>query len=135
VYDMNERNGITHERVGRLLAGLTMLSAVFLAWLHHPAWLLAVAGTGLNLAMSGITDRCAVKSLLMRLGLPGERDLGRAEMLAGLAEKGNNDAGTQGEDLPRHGSRMAADPRRVREDGLRGAAAGPVAAAFRSGRN
>ncbi len=69
---------MTHERAGRMIAGFSTATAATLAWLHHPAWLLAAAGVGLNLILSAITDGCVVKSLLIRLGLPGERDLGRA---------------------------------------------------------
>ena len=71
----------THERAGRVLAGATMLLAVALGFLHHPGWLLVAAGTGLNLVLSGITDCCAVKRLLIRMGFPGERDVGRAEAI------------------------------------------------------
>jgi ubiquinone/menaquinone biosynthesis C-methylase UbiE len=75
----------THERAGRILAGAGLLASLFLAQLVSPWFLLAVAGTALNLVLSGITDRCAVKSLLIRMGLPGERDLGRAEAEANFA--------------------------------------------------
>ncbi len=70
---------ISHERVGRVLAGLSLMGALALALTVSPWFLLAVAGTALNLVLSGVTDRCAVKSLLVRLGVPGERDIGRAE--------------------------------------------------------
>lgn len=70
---------MTHERMGRLLAGLSVITTVALGYFHHPAWFLGAAGIALNLALSGITDRCAVKDLLVHMGLPGERDLGRAE--------------------------------------------------------
>ena len=72
---------MTHERAGRLLAGISVAGISALAWLHDPSWLLALAGIGLNLAMSALTGKCAVKALLIRLGLPGERDLGVAEGL------------------------------------------------------
>jgi len=79
---------MSHERVGRMLAGASTLAILALGYLHHPAWLLLAAGIALNLFVSGITDRCPVKSLLIRLGLPGERDLGRAdaERVAVLAQ-------------------------------------------------
>lgn len=69
----------THERLGRVLAGLGVLLFTGLGVAHSPLWLVAVALTGLNLAQSGITNHCGVKSLLIRMGLPGERDLGRLE--------------------------------------------------------
>ncbi|HOX06269.1 MAG TPA: DUF2892 domain-containing protein [Planctomycetota bacterium] len=75
---------LTHERAGRALAGGSVVLCLALAWLASPWFLLGAAGTALNLIISAITDRCAVKSLLIGLGLPGERDLGRAEALAGL---------------------------------------------------
>lgn len=77
--DSNVPHQLTHERVGRILAGLGVLFFTALGVAHSPLWLVAVALTGLNLAQSGITDRCGVKSLLMSLGMPGERDLGRRE--------------------------------------------------------
>ena len=71
---------LTHERVGRVLAGLTVLAGIGLGLLN--AWfLLIVAGTAVNLVLSGATDRCVVKNLLIRMGFPGERDVGRAEAL------------------------------------------------------
>jgi ubiquinone/menaquinone biosynthesis C-methylase UbiE len=72
----------THERAGRILAGAAVLASLFLAQLVSPWFLLVAAGTAMNLVLSGITDRCAVKRLLLRLGLPGERDLGRAEAVS-----------------------------------------------------
>ena len=81
-------NPVTHERLGRILAGVAVLVTVALGFFHHPLWLLLTAGAALNLAVSGITDRCVVKDLLIRMGLPGERDVGRAEAeLRTLAEK------------------------------------------------
>ncbi len=71
--------GMTHERAGRILAGISVAVAAALAYFHHPLWMLAAGGIALNLILSGITDRCVVKDLLIRMGLPGERDLGRAE--------------------------------------------------------
>ena len=76
-----EREPVTHERFGRGLAGLTVMATVVLGYLHSPYWLLVALGVAANLALSALTDRCAVKNLLIRLGLPGERDLGRAEAL------------------------------------------------------
>ena len=77
--DQSAKPTFTHERAGRLLSGAALLIGLTLALTISPWFLLAVGGTGLNLVLSGITDRCAVKSLLIKLGLPGERDIGRAE--------------------------------------------------------
>ena len=76
-----ERDPVTHERFGRGLAGLTVMATVVLGYVHSPYWLLVALGVAANLTLSALTDRCAVKNLLIRLGLPGERDLGRAEAL------------------------------------------------------
>jgi hypothetical protein len=79
---------LTHERVGRFLAGLSVIATVTLAWLWSPWCLLATAAVAMNLVVSAITDRCVVKNLLIRLGFPGERDVGRADAtLHGLAEE------------------------------------------------
>ncbi|MFH1024404.1 MAG: DUF2892 domain-containing protein [Planctomycetota bacterium] len=80
------RKFMTHERTGRILAGVSVAGAVALGYFHHPLWLLAAVGTGLNLVLSGITDRCVVKNLLVRMGFPGERDLGRREVLTRMAD-------------------------------------------------
>ncbi len=71
---------LTHERIGRVLVGVSVLTGIGLSPVS-PWFLLISAGTALNLAISGITDRCPVRSLLLRMGFPGERDLGRAESL------------------------------------------------------
>jgi hypothetical protein len=77
------RKQMTYDRLGRLLAGLSILVALTLAHFVSPWFLLAAVGTGLNLVFSGITDRCAIRNLMIRLGIPGERDLGRAEVVGG----------------------------------------------------
>jgi hypothetical protein len=76
---LKSRGPLTHERAGRILAGVSLVIPVVLALTVSPWWLLAVAGVGLNLIVSGITDRCLVKDALIRMGLPGEREVGRAE--------------------------------------------------------
>jgi hypothetical protein len=75
----SRRARLTHERVGRLLAGAAVIASLAAGWLLSPWCLLCAGGTALNLVISALTDRCPVKTLLIRLGLPGERDLGRAE--------------------------------------------------------
>ena len=64
------------DRTGRLLAGASVALVVSLAAVHSPWWLLACAPICINLMQSAITDRCVVKDLLIRLGLPTERELG-----------------------------------------------------------
>ncbi len=78
---------ITHERFGRGLAGASVLLTATLGWLHSPHWLWVTMGVALNLTFSALTDCCPVKSALMRMGMPGERDVGRAE-----AQHGRTDA-------------------------------------------
>ncbi|MBA4388426.1 MAG: hypothetical protein C0404_10630 [Verrucomicrobia bacterium] len=76
-HDTRCRWGVSCERVGRILAGLGFVIGTVLGYLHHPAWLFALGlGTAFNLILSGITDKCAVKNLLLHLGFPSERDLG-----------------------------------------------------------
>ncbi len=72
---------ISHERAGRILAGLVVLTTLTLGYFHHPLWFLPAVGICSNLIFSGITDRCAVRDhlLIKLLGLPGERDIGRKE--------------------------------------------------------
>lgn len=88
---------LTHERIGRVLVGVSVLTGIGLS-LVSPWFLLISAGTALNFATSGITDRCLVKSLLIRMGFPGERDLGRAE---GLVLSGKASAPGRAVRLPR----------------------------------
>ena len=78
------RKPLTCDRLGRLLAGGSVLGALALAQWVSPWFLLVVVGTALNLLVSGITDRCAVRSLLIRMGFPRERDVGRAEAAASM---------------------------------------------------
>ncbi|MBA4388660.1 MAG: DUF2892 domain-containing protein [Verrucomicrobia bacterium] len=62
--------------MGRILAGSGFISGSLLGYFLHPAWFVALGlGTAFNLILSGITDRCAVKNLLIHLGFPSERDI------------------------------------------------------------
>ncbi len=70
---------LSHERAGRLLAGGSVLVFTSLAWMVDPLWLIPLGLVGLNLLASGATDTCLVKGALVAMGLPGERELGRAE--------------------------------------------------------
>jgi hypothetical protein len=78
---------VVRERIGNMLAGLSVLATVLLGYFHSPLWLLGTAGIALNLMVTSVVNRCVVKSLLVRLGIPGERDLGRAEGLRLGAER------------------------------------------------
>ncbi|PCJ62256.1 MAG: hypothetical protein COA79_04125 [Planctomycetota bacterium] len=65
---------ISHERVGRILAGVSVIFTVILALLIHPLFYIGLAGIGINLVQSGITNQCLIKDLLIKLGFPGEAD-------------------------------------------------------------
>ncbi|MFH1023183.1 MAG: radical SAM protein [Planctomycetota bacterium] len=69
----------TRERVGGVLAGLSVLATLGLGYFHNPAWFLGTAAVALNMAITSILDRCVVKSVLARMGIPGERDIGWRE--------------------------------------------------------
>jgi hypothetical protein len=86
----------THERAGRILAGLSFLAVLALGWWASPWFLLGGVGVALNLILSGITDRCAVKSLLVKVGLPGERDVGHAEARASRQSEALSEAAPAG---------------------------------------
>jgi len=73
------RHRFSCERAGRILTALAVSSATVLGLLHHRLWFLVVAGTALNLLVSGIADRCMVRNALVRMGFPRERDLGRTD--------------------------------------------------------
>ena len=73
------KDTISHERFGRGLAGISVLISTALGYHFSPYWLLVTMAIALNLTISSLTNRCPIKSLLVRLGLPGERDIGRAE--------------------------------------------------------
>jgi hypothetical protein len=66
------------------LAGTGVLLFGALAVLHDPQWIAGIMAIAINLLQSGVTNRCGVKALLVSLGFPGERELGRAD---GLAER------------------------------------------------
>lgn len=78
-------NRLTREQVGRVMAGVSVLACTALAVLHDPLWLVPNALIAFNVAQSGLTERCLVKSVLARLGFPGEREVG---MHLALRERG-----------------------------------------------
>lgn len=73
------RAALSNERVGRLLAGLTIVALSLLARFQSPLWLIGMVMVGVNLAQSGVTEQCLIKRVLLALGFRCERDLGRAE--------------------------------------------------------
>ena len=70
---------VSFERVGNALVGVLILALIALTLCHSRHWLWGLAIMAGNLIVTAIADRCPVKSLLIRLGMVGERDLGRAE--------------------------------------------------------
>lgn len=66
---------LTHERVGRSLAGLSILLFTFIAYFFDIGFLAVTTLIALNLIQSGITNKCLVKSMLIKLGFPGEKEL------------------------------------------------------------
>lgn len=73
------RKAISYEQVSHVILGLLLLGITALAYWHSPLWLLALIIIGVNLIQSSLTGWCVVKSLLVAIGIPGERDLGRQE--------------------------------------------------------
>ena len=58
---------VSLERQVRITAGLLVLSGVVLAWLLHPAFIALTAFVGAGLTFSGVTDTCAMGTLLARM--------------------------------------------------------------------
>jgi radical SAM superfamily enzyme YgiQ (UPF0313 family) len=84
------RSKVSHERVGSVLAGVSVLLTVALGFFHSPWWLLSTAGLCVSMIVTAVTNRCVVKNLLIRMGVPGERDLGREEALASQDQPGGS---------------------------------------------
>ena len=64
---------MTHERLSRLLIGLTIFAGLGLEHLGSPlggALMLVVA---INLVLFAVTGRCVIKRLLDHIGVPYER--------------------------------------------------------------
>ena len=72
---------VSYERVGNALVGVLVMTTVGLGYGHSPYWFLGTAAIAANLIVTAVLDRCVVKTLLIRLGMVGERDLGRAEIM------------------------------------------------------
>ncbi|MCK6473377.1 MAG: DUF2892 domain-containing protein [Planctomycetes bacterium] len=63
------------DRWGRLIAGASVLVCTALGLLHHQLWLVGSLMCAFNLVLTSITDRCAVRALLRRLGAREREDL------------------------------------------------------------
>ena len=60
----------THERVSRLLLGISILTGLTLGYFVTPWAYLVLVGTSLNLLQFAFTGRCVIKDMLDRLGVP-----------------------------------------------------------------
>ena len=58
------------ERGLRGIAGVVVLSSVFLAFFHDRNWLFLTGFVGLNLLQSAFSNWCPMSWLLQKLGLP-----------------------------------------------------------------
>jgi hypothetical protein len=79
---------ISHERIGRGLAGSSIILFCLLGIFVHPYFHLFNLLISLNLLQSAFTDKCLIKSTLISLGFPGERELGKRDGTHSL--KGKN---------------------------------------------
>lgn len=59
------------ERYLRMIAGIAVLVSLTLGYYVHPAFFLFTAFVGLNLLQSAFTNRCVMKTILEKLGIPG----------------------------------------------------------------
>ncbi len=62
-------------RWGRLLTGLSVLTFTLLGLFHHNGWLAGSIFASANLILTSLTDRCALRDLLLRLGAKEREDL------------------------------------------------------------
>ncbi|MBT3185531.1 MAG: radical SAM protein [Nitrospina sp.] len=66
-------------RDGRILTGFSVLATVLLGYFHHPLWFLPTIVTAIGLIVSGVTGHSFVKSIMTKIGFPGEQNLGQAD--------------------------------------------------------
>jgi hypothetical protein len=71
---MKSRQIWSVERLGRLICGASLLMFGGLTFVH-PAWLIGTLLCAANLVITSITDRCALRALLLRLGAREREDL------------------------------------------------------------
>lgn len=69
----------SRERLARLLTGISISIFLLLTFIYGRVWLIPLVSVGLNMLQSGITEKCLIKYLMVRMGIPGERDMGRIE--------------------------------------------------------
>jgi hypothetical protein len=87
---------LSNEQMGRVIAGLSVGLVVALGTFHHTWWYVALVGIGANLVVSGVTNRCPFRTLLLHLGFPLERDLGRQDARGQGEASGPMQPGTAG---------------------------------------
>jgi hypothetical protein len=63
------------DRLGRMLAGASVLLCTLLGIIHSPWWLAGTLAAAANLVITSITDACALHDLLVRLGAREREDL------------------------------------------------------------
>jgi hypothetical protein len=66
---------ISHERIGRGLAGLAIVLFYLLGIYVHPAFHFCNLFISINLFQSSISNKCILKNFLISLGFPGEREI------------------------------------------------------------
>ncbi|MBA4387677.1 MAG: hypothetical protein C0404_06825 [Verrucomicrobia bacterium] len=114
---------MSRERIGSFMAGLSVLATVCLSHMHSPYWLLITLAIAANLVVTSLLNRCVFKTILTRMGVPGERDLGRIDAMArdgamardnaegGMAEQcGFADAAVAGTDCTTDAREMPTTP-------------------------
>ena len=62
-------------RWGRLLSGIVVCLFGALTLLHHPHWLAGTILIAANLILTSLTDRCAMRDTLIKMGAQEREDL------------------------------------------------------------
>ncbi|PCJ59511.1 MAG: hypothetical protein COA79_10720 [Planctomycetota bacterium] len=71
------KHRLTHERVGQMLSGISLLITTIAGLFLSPLFFIGTAMICLNLILAGITGKCVFKNMMIKMGIPGEQDLGR----------------------------------------------------------
>lgn len=82
---------ISYERIGGVFLSFSIISSLALGLFVHHAFYLVQVGIACNLIQSSITEKCLIKSALIKVGFLGEKDLGRNEVLSSLKLNGELD--------------------------------------------
>lgn len=85
IYFVNRR--LTHERVGQMLAGTSLLSTILTGLFLSHLFFIGSALICLNLILAGITGKCIFKNLMIKWGIPGEQDLGKLYPLSNFHQE------------------------------------------------